>query len=249
MKYRSVFLSDIHLGTDVCQYEKLLDFLKSLESKSGESYDIENLFLVGDIIDFISISSRNKWNQGHTTVIQKILRMSRKGVKIYTIYGNHDICLEMIDGWSFGNIQVKERHIHTLPNGKNVLILHGHQFDSFAKTMPWLYKLGDNAYSLALFINKWFNRIRKSFGMNYWSLSYFLKSKVKKTIKFMSNFHTLVSKECEKEECEICLYGHTHIPCDIKTENGIRILNCGCGTEITTCVVEYTDGKLESIEY
>lgn len=249
MKYRSVFISDIHLGTDICQYDKLLEFLKSLESAAGESYEIENLFLVGDIIDFIAMKSKNRWTQGHTTVIQKFLRMSRKGVKIYMIYGNHDIAMEMVEGWTFGNIEVKERHVHQTLKGMNILVLHGHQFDSFAKTMPWLYWLGDKSYSFALFINKWFNRVRKLFGFKYWSLSYYLKSKVKKTVKFMSDFNALVSKECEKEKCNICLYGHTHIPCDIEMESGIRVLNGGCSTEITTCTVETSDGDLKVIDY
>lgn len=248
MKYRSVFISDIHLGTDICQYDKLLEFLKSLESEDGESYEVENLFLVGDIIDFIAMKSRNHWTQGHTTVIQKFLRMSRKNVNIKMIYGNHDISMEMVDGWTFGNIEVKERHIHEIYDGKKMLVLHGHQFDGFAKSMPWLYWLGDKSYSFALFINKWFNRFRKLFGFKYWSLSYYLKTKVKSTLNFMSSFNELISKECEKENVDGVIYGHTHLPCD-KMVSEKRIMNIGCGTEITTCIVETMDGCLKIIDF
>jgi UDP-2,3-diacylglucosamine pyrophosphatase LpxH len=246
--YKSVFISDIHLGTDICQHEKLLNFLKSLESGDKSGYDIDNLFLVGDIIDFIAMKRNNQWNRGHTTIIQKLLRMSRKGVKIKMIFGNHDIAMSMVDGWFFGDIQVIERYIYDSINGNKILILHGHQFDSFAKTMPWLYWLGDYSYNFALCINKWFNRIRWLFGFEYWSLSYYLKTKVKCTLSFMTSFNTIISKECLNSGVDGVIYGHTHLPCD-KTINDKRIMNIGCGTEITTCIVETWDGDFKIIDF
>lgn len=245
--YNAIFLSDIHLGTSVCQADKLLLFLKSLETPTG--YNVKTVYLVGDIIDFTAMAVKNKWDSSHTTVIQKFLRMSRKGVKFYYIQGNHDYILENVLDWTFGDIQIAERVIHETKTGERYLVLHGHQFDGFVHTMPWLYWLGDTAYSLSIFINKWFNKGRKLFGLNYWSLSYYLKTKVKSTIKFINDFNKIIVEECKNtKDISGIIYGHTHCPSDSMIDE-YRIMNIGCSTEITTCIVEHEDGRLELIHY
>lgn len=119
--------------------------------------------------------------------------------------------------------------------------------DGFAQTAPWIYWVGDNAYSFALFINKWFNRFRKLFGLKYWSLSHYLRSKVKSVIKFINQFNHLIVKDCENDNIDIVIYGHTHTP-DISNIEGITVINCGCSTELTTCVIE-ENGTFKLIDY
>lgn len=244
MKARSLFISDVHLGTDVCQADKLLKFLKSFETEDGKGYNLEYLYLVGDIIDFIALSYKNKWNQSHWEVIQKLLRMSRKGVEIKAIQGNHDHQVGCLIGETYGNIEFYERYIHLTLKGDTCLILHGHQFDGAIKSMPWIYWLGDNAYSFALFLNKWFNRARWLFGLKYWSLSLWLKTKVKGAVKFVSNFNHMVVDETVKEGCNVCISGHIHKAGD-EMINDIRSINTGCFTEFCSAVIEETDGRLK----
>lgn len=246
MKYKSLFLSDIHLGTAVCQADKLLEFLKTLETEDG--YKTERLFLVGDIIDFEAMSKGYKgWSKSHTTVVQKFLRMSRKGVKIYYVLGNHDILLRYVNGWNFGDIEIIERFEEDTPTGKT-LILHGHQYDGFVKSIPLLYWIGDNAYMFMLFVNKWYNRLRKLFGYKYWSLSHYLKTKVKSVLSFMNKFNTMIVEDCKKEDIKNVIYGHTHLPGINKLED-IYVINTGCSTELTTCVIEKESGVYTLIDY
>jgi UDP-2,3-diacylglucosamine pyrophosphatase LpxH len=244
MKARSLFISDIHLGTDICQADKLLNFLKSFETEDGHGYNLEYLYLVGDIVDFIALGYKNRWNQKHWEVIQKFLRMSRKNVKLYVIQGNHDHQIGCLVGEEYGNIEFCERIIHLTKKGDTCLVIHGHQFDGAIKSMPWLYWLGDNAYSFALWMNKWFNRARTLFGLKYWSLSLWLKTKVKGAVKFISNFNHMVVDETRKENCNVCISGHIHKAEDTMIED-IRCLNDGCFTEFCSAIIEDEKGNLK----
>ena len=200
MKYRTVFISDLHLGNAVCQHENLLKFLKSLESEDGSSYEVEKLYLVGDIVDMLSMNHALFWNK-HRTVIKKLLSMADKDVNIIYIPGNHDhlVRKEIFDEKEISSelhgIMIKKQAIHETADGKRLWILHGDEFDGAIRAMPWLYWIGDKSYGLALFVNKWYNRITKLFRKPYWSLSHFLKSKVKNVIKFINNFEKMVSEE------------------------------------------------------
>jgi UDP-2,3-diacylglucosamine pyrophosphatase LpxH len=173
--------------------------------------------------------------------------MARKGVRIEYIIGNHDIFLEFFIQDHFGNIKLLERDVHITADGRKCLVMHGHQFDGVIKKMPWLYWLGDTMYDFALFMNTWFNRARSLLGKDYWSLSLYLKTKVKNVIKFMNNYEQLVVHEVKKDKSfDTVIVGHIHMAAD-KEISGIRYLNCGCWTEFCSAVVEHEDGKLELI--
>ena len=239
MKYKTAFVSDFHLGTPVSQVDKILDFLKNNE--------FEKIYLIGDIIDMIAMKKHFLWNTNHNTVIQKILRLARKNSEIVYIYGNHDYFLELFNSEIFGNIKITEREIYTTVSGKKMLIFHGHQMDGIIKDMTWLYNLGDSAYTFALSLNSIVNKLRSLFGLKYWSLSMYLKSKVKNIIKFVNNFEKLVVEEAEKSKVDIVVCGHIHMSADKEIGN-IRYINTGCWTETCSALVEHFDGTLELID-
>jgi UDP-2,3-diacylglucosamine pyrophosphatase LpxH len=237
-KYRSLFISDVHLGTVNSQANVLLKFLKE--------NDFENLFLVGDIIDIQQMKQKLFWKKSHNRIIQRILKIAKnKNVKY--IYGNHDEFLSLFEDENFGSIEIVERMKYTTLKGEEVLILHGHQFDGVITKMKWLYWIGDNAYTFALFLNRWYNKIRKFFKKPYWSLSQFLKSKVKNSINFINDFEKLVALEAKKEDVKTVIAGHIHVTADREIDS-IRYINCGCWTEYTSCVVETLEGDLKVIE-
>lgn len=249
LKYKTIWLSDIHLGTSISQAHQLLEFLKSLETKNGHGYAVEKLYLNGDIIDMTNINHKIFWT-AHRTVIKKLLRMADKGVQIHYIRGNHDYYLEEIFQHDFdidfNGISFSEREIHTTVDGKKYLVMHGDQFDGIVKIHPWLYGLGDFLYGILIFINKWQNRIRRLFGGKEWSFSLWLKTKAKNAVKFVSNFEKLIVTEAHKADVEGIICGHLHILKDEMIDE-IHYLNSGCWTEFCSCIVEHPDGRLEAI--
>src|ERR1700761_1262543 len=166
-EYRAIWISDVHLGTRGCQAEFLLDFLRANES--------EYLYLVGDIFDGWRMKKSWFWAQSHNDVVQKILRKARKGTRVVLVPGNHDDPLRDYDGMAFGGILVAKELVHETADGKRMLVVHGGGFDGIMRHAPWLAHLGDTAYTFALFVNHWYNRIRVALGYPYWSLSAYLK--------------------------------------------------------------------------
>jgi UDP-2,3-diacylglucosamine pyrophosphatase LpxH len=241
MIYKTIFVSDLHLGTRNSQAEAFLEFLKN--------NDFETLYLVGDIIDISALKRNFYWNETFNTVLQKILRFARKDKKIVYIIGNHDIALEFFMKEHFGNIFLKERTVHNTVSGVKCLVMHGHQFDGVIKEIAWLYWLGDTMYDFALFLNRISNFFRSLFGMSRWSLSLYLKTKVKNVIQFINNFEQLVIHELRNSQPDatVVITGHVHI-CADKDISGIRYLNCGCWTEFCSVVVEHLDGRLELLK-
>lgn len=247
-KYRSVFISDLHLGTDLCQHEKLLSFLKSLENKEGTGYLIENLFLNGDIIDMTNMNHKILWSK-HRTVIKKFLRMADKKINIIYTIGNHDYYLrkELSDmSADLGGIKFCNEYIHTTVKGKKYLVVHGDIYDGAVRSMPWLYFVGDQAYTIANYINKVYNGIRKLFGYEYWSLSAWLKKKVKNAVSYINNFEHIVVDSVMDRGVDGCILGHIHTPADKMIED-IHYLNSGTFCELTSCVVEHNDGRMEML--
>ena len=242
MKFRTAFISDIHLGTKISQTEKLLDFLK--ENK------FDNIYLVGDVVDMSAVRRHSfYWDDTHNTVIQKILRLARKGVKITYIIGNHDIYLDFLDKEYFGNVKIKERDIYLGLNGEKCLVMHGHQLDGAIRKLVWLYWLGDAMYSWALIISFILNRFRRMAGFDDWSLSLYLKTKVKNVVKFVNNYERLVIESAKQSGSGIntVIVGHIHMTED-KNLHGIRYLNCGCWTEFCSAVVEHDKGGFELLK-
>ncbi|MFZ4119555.1 MAG: UDP-2,3-diacylglucosamine diphosphatase, partial [Polynucleobacter sp.] len=172
--YRAIWISDVHLGTSGCQANYLLDFLKHNEA--------DTYYLVGDIIDGWRLKKSFYWPQTHNDVVQKLLRKARKGASVYFIPGNHDESARQYIGTSFGDIQVVEEIIHTTKDGKKLWVTHGDLFDGVMQYAKWLAYVGDNLYSLILYMNRYFNLIRIKMGLQYWSLSQYLKHQVKNAV-------------------------------------------------------------------
>jgi len=243
MHYHSLFISDIHLGTKQCHIEYLLKFL--------HDNTFNNVFLIGDTIDFHSLSRNWYWSQDHNTFIQKILRMSRKGTHVVIIPGNHDIILrewiKEISPFFFGDIVIVEEFEYLSIHNQKFLLLHGDKYDGIIRSMHWLYWLGDKTYSVITDINTLYNKIRKLFGQDYWSLSSYLKSQVKETIQIINKFDELVTHECTYKNYDGIIYGHTHTPY-IKTINNKIIMNDGDVCENVTCIIETMSGKFQLIK-
>jgi UDP-2,3-diacylglucosamine pyrophosphatase LpxH len=207
MNVKTLFISDVHLGTQKCQADKLLQVLKD--------YEFEELVIVGDFIDLTSLKRKFYWNPDHSTVIQKILRLSRKETKVTYILGNHDYFLRGLikeDNINLGDILICDEYFYQTSKGEKIYICHGDQFDGFIRLHPFLYVLGDWAYEMSFKINKLYNKLRKIFGMEYWSLSQYLKSKVKNAISFINDFKILSMKRVEEVGCDSIMIGHIHTP-------------------------------------
>ena len=239
-RYRSLFLSDVHLGTRGCQAEKLLDFLRHHEA--------DTIYLVGDIVDGWALRSSWYWPQSHNDVVQKLLRQARKGARFVYIPGNHDEFLRDYYGTHFGGIEVVESAIHTTADGKLLLVVHGDMFDLVVTQARWLALLGDKAYELALAANRIFNGLRRVFGAPYWSLSKWAKHKVKNAVNFIGAFEKALATEAKKHNADGVICGHIHTPA-IHDDFGLRYINCGDWVESCTAVGEMPDGQFEIITW
>jgi UDP-2,3-diacylglucosamine pyrophosphatase LpxH len=238
-KVRTLFISDVHLGTKKSQADKLLDVFKKL--------DFENLVIAGDFIDLTSLKRKFYWKEEHSTVIQKILRMSRKGVKVTYVIGNHDYYLRGLikdSNINIGDIHLCDDLYYTTDLGEKIYICHGDKFDGFIRLHPFIYMIGDIAYEWSFKINKFYNLIRKFFGMEYWSLSKFLKSKVKDAISFINDFKKLAIIEIENKECDSIMIGHIHTPAIEKIGNK-NYYNVGDFCESCSYLVENMEGMIE----
>ena len=207
MKVKTLFISDIHLGNHKSQADKLLEVLKK--------YEYENLVIVGDFIDLTSLKKKFYWNADHSTVIQKVLRASRKGVKVTYILGNHDFYLRGLikdENINIGDITICDEMYYKTSKGEKIYICHGDQFDGFIRLHPFLYVLGDWAYEFSFKINKAYNWFRKLVGLEYWSLSQYLKSKVKNAITFINDFKILSLRKLDEVDCDSIMIGHIHTP-------------------------------------
>jgi UDP-2,3-diacylglucosamine pyrophosphatase LpxH len=237
-RYRTIWISDIHLGTSGCQAEYLLDFLKHNES--------ETLYLVGDIIDGWQLKKGWYWPQAHNDVVQKVLRKARKGTRVVFIPGNHDEMARQFIGLAFGDIEVADEIVHVTAEGRRLLVTHGDLFDGVMQHARWLAYVGDSLYSLALVLNRWFNWIRAHFGYPYWSLSQFLKHKVKNAVSFITAFEKVMTEEAKHRECDGVVCGHIH-KAEIRDIDGLLYCNDGDWVESLSALAETTDGELKLI--
>lgn len=218
----------------------LLDFLRSTES----TY----LYIVGDFVDNWALRKDWYWDQAHNDVMQKILRKARKGTKVFYIPGNHDEQFRDFVNLRFGRVAILHETIHMGADGKRYLVLHGDKFDGVIAYAKWLAHLGDTAYGAAIAINSYFNRLRRLFGLPYWSLSAALKRKVKRAVEFVSNFETAVVREARERGCEGVICGHIHTP-EMRVIDGIHYLNDGDWVESCTALVEHGDGRWEILDF
>lgn len=239
-QYRSIWISDLHLGTRNCQAEFLLDFFRHTDS--------EYLYLVGDIIDGWQLQKSWFWLQSHNDVVQKILRKARKGTRVILIPGNHDEFLRHFTWHEFGEISIVPQTVHRSADGKQFLVLHGDQFDGVLQHAKWLAKLGDQAYEFTLTVNRWFNAVRQRFGFDYWSLSAYLKHKVKNAVSFMSAYETAVVNAAKRRNLDGVICGHIH-KAEMREIEGILYCNDGDWVESCTALVEHFDGRLELLRW
>ena len=238
--YKSIFISDVHLGSKGCQSKYLYNFLKS--------HSCENLFLVGDIIDCWRLKSKLYWPQEHSNVIRNILSMAKKGTKVTYITGNHDDFLRIYQPLELGNIELKEEHAYTTHLGKEFLVIHGDQFDIVTRFGKSLSILGDKIYTFLLALNKVLNFFRSRLGFGYWSLAKYLKDATKKTMNKMSDYENSLSDECKRRGFDGIICGHIH-KAEITNINGIEYHNCGDWVESITALVETNEGEFKLIDW
>lgn len=239
-RYRALFISDIHLGTKACQAEAFLDFLKT--------HKAPRIYLVGDIVDFWRIRRGVYWPQPHNDVLQKLLREVRKGTEIIYIPGNHDEAMREYCGSKFGGIAIERQTMHTGANGRRYLVMHGDEFDVVVRYAKWLAFLGDWGYVTALWFNTHLNTVRRWFGMPYWSLSAYLKYKVKRAVNFIGEFEQALSQEARRAGAQGVICGHIHHTAMRQLEDVVYI-NTGDWVESCTAVVETEEGVFEIIRW
>jgi len=239
LRVRTVWISDLHLGTPGCQARALMDFLRDV--------DCETLYLVGDIIDGWQLRRTWYWPQSHNDVVQKILRKARKGTRVIFVPGNHDEFARRYVTHSFGGVEVAEECIHVTADGRRLWVTHGDLFDGVIQCARWLAYTGDVAYEFMLKLNRWFNRARARMGLPYWSLSRYVKFKVKRAVSYVGDFEAAVAREARRRAVHGVVCGHIH-HAEIREIDGILYCNDGDWVESLTALVEHADGRLEIID-
>ena len=239
LRFRTVWISDIHLGTPGCQAAALLDFLRRIEC--------DTLFLVGDIVDGWQLRRSWYWPQSHNDVVQKLLRKARKGTRVVFVPGNHDEFARRYLGHEFGGIEVVEEWMHVTADGKRLWVTHGDLFDGVIQCAKWLAYVGDWFYKLTLRLNRHFNSMRARMGLPYWSLSKYLKRKVKRAVSYVGDFEAALAKEAKKRGADGVVCGHIH-HAELREIDGIVYANDGDWVESLTALVEHADGRLEIVD-
>lgn len=239
-RYRTIFISDVHLGFAGSNAEYLLHFLRSVEC--------DNLYLVGDIVDIWQLKKKPYWPQAHNDVIRTILGKAKHGTKIVYVPGNHDQLLRAYTNLTFGNISVMNEAIHERADGTRLLVTHGDQFDAAVISSHWLGTLGGQAYALLLKMNTWVSAYRRLTGRPYWSLAAYLKHKVKNAVQAISNYEQAVVEAARRHGVDGVVCGHIHRP-EISRVDGITYCNCGDWVESCTALVEHNDGRLEILQW
>lgn len=240
--YRTVFISDMHLGTRGCRIDFLAHFLANVRC--------ERLFLVGDVFDGWRLKKSWYWDKLHDEVLRLILCHARGGTEVIYIPGNHD---EILRGWLAHGLEVAgirfvQDAVHVTADGKRLLVMHGDEFDSVVRYAKFLALLGDWAYNAALVVNRWFNTVRRWLGYPYWSLSQWLKRQVKGAVKAVDRFETALAGEALRRGLDGVVCGHIH-HAEMRTVNGVLYLNDGDWVESCTALVEHHDGRLELIDW
>jgi UDP-2,3-diacylglucosamine pyrophosphatase LpxH len=238
--YRAIWISDVHLGTAGCKAEFLLDFLRF-----NESWE---LYLVGDIIDGWQLKKNWYWKQSHNDVVQKVLRKSRKGTRVTYVAGNHDEVLRQFIGMAFGEIRIVNETTHHLLDGRKLWITHGDFFDGIIQHAKWLAYLGDSLYTLILKLNDAFNRTRHRLGMSYWSLSQYLKHRVKNAVSFITEFEQVLVNEARRRGFDGVVCGHIH-KAEIRMIDDVLYCNDGDWVESLSALVETHEGELKLIHW
>lgn len=240
LRVRTVWISDIHLGTKGCQAQALLAFLRMVEC--------DTLYLVGDIVDGWQLRRHWYWPQAHNDVVQKLLRKARKGTRVIFIPGNHDEFARRYIEHNFGGIEVATEWMHDTADGRRLWVTHGDLYDGVIQRARWLAYLGDTLYDLILHMNRWFNTARARMGLPYWSLSKYLKLKVKQAVSYVTDFEEALAKEARKRGAHGVVCGHIH-HAEMRDIGGVLYCNDGDWVESLTALIEHPDGRLEIFDW
>jgi UDP-2,3-diacylglucosamine pyrophosphatase LpxH len=240
LRLRTLWISDLHLGTPGCRASALLDFLKHTEC--------ETLFLVGDIIDGWQLRRQWYWPQAHNDVIQKLLRKARKGTRVIYIPGNHDEFARRYVNHDFGGVEVAHEWIHLTADGRKLWVTHGDLYDGVIQCAKWLAHVGDTLYEITLRLNRYLNSLRARLGLPYWSLSKYLKLKVKRAVSYVGDFEAAVAREARQRGVQGVVCGHIH-HAELRQIDGILYANDGDWVESLTALAEHADGRLEIIDW
>ncbi len=240
IRFRSIWISDLHLGTTGCQAARLLEFLRATES--------DTLYLVGDIIDGWQLKRRWYWDQVHNNVVQTVLKKAKKGTNVIFVPGNHDEAVRQFIDLDFGGIKVRDELVHVTAQGKRMLVLHGDRFDGVIACAKWLAYVGDSLYTVILKFNQVFNNWRARAGLPYWSLSQYLKLKVKNAVSYISSFENALADEARKRGLDGVICGHIHKP-EIREIDGITYCNDGDWVESLSALVEDASGELHLVSW
>jgi len=242
LKFRTIWISDTHLGTKYCHADSLIEFLTNTES--------EYLYLVGDIIDLWAMKKNIHWPEQHTQILRIIQEKANAGTKVIYTPGNHDSPLRSFSGKHIGNIQVNTYTQHTRLNGQSLLVIHGDQVDPLMHTHigRWLHLAGDMGYDFILFINRHLGRVRKLFGLKYWSLASFIKTNLKNAMRHISTYEHLLTSLAKEHNVSGIVCGHIHYP-RYQTINGIEYFNTGDWVEHCTALIETESGEMQLIKW
>lgn len=239
IRVRSLFLSDIHLGTRACRADALLTLLRD--------YECEYLFLLGDIVDFWAMSRTVHWPPAHNTVVQKVLRKARHGTQVVFIPGNHDEALREYVGQAFGDILLKREHVHLAADGKRYLLIHGDEYDPITAYHRWASVLGDLSYTVLIHVNRALSLVRRKLGIaGHWSLADYAKRNVLRAVAFIGDFEQAIARTARGRGLDGVVCGHIHTPV-IRHVDGVDYLNCGDWVDSCSAILEHADGRMELI--
>ncbi len=240
LHFRSIWISDLHLGTKGANVELLLDFLRSTRS--------ETLYLVGDILDGWRLSRSPYWCRANGAVLHEILLRAQAGTRVVYVPGNHDEVMRRYIGLEFAGVRVEDECEHRTADGRRFLVLHGDRFDGVMQNHRWLAFLGDHAYRFAIRANTVFNRARRLIGLPYWSLSMYLKHKVKNAVDFIFRFEQTLAEEARRRGYDGVICGHIH-KAEIREIDGVLYANDGDWVESCTALVEHACGELQILDW
>jgi UDP-2,3-diacylglucosamine pyrophosphatase LpxH len=238
--YRTVWISDVHLGTRGCNAAALIDFLDHVDS--------DTMYLVGDIVDGWQLKKRFYWPAAHNDIVWRVLKRARRGTRIVYIPGNHDEVFRQFSGLDFGGVEIRRTAIHETADGKRLLVLHGDEFDAVMLSQRWLAHIGDAAYTLTMSLNRWLNIARRWVGLPYWSLSNYAKQRVKNAVAFISKFEEIVAHEAGARGVDGVVAGHIHAA-EMRHIQGVEYYNDGDWVESCTALVEHHDGRMEILHW
>lgn len=237
--FRTLVLSDLHLGTKDAQARELLDVLRGIRC--------DKLILNGDIIDLWSLQRKNHWSPAHTAVVRRLMKMAEKdGTKVIYLRGNHDDFLRRLIPLALDRIEIAEEHVHVDLHGRRYLCIHGDAFDAVTVKMRWLAVIGDISYQVLLDINRFYNKWRAWRGKEYYSLSQAIKAKVKSAVSFISSFEEHLQTLASRRGCDGVMCGHIHKAED-RMIGSVRYLNSGDWVESLTAIVEEDDGSIRVV--